>query len=298
MKHLLLQLVMFIGVCSAAIGDSSLLPAQPSPPTMPVQSSSYRPWFALRSTVWASQEVAICMGDAAVPHEVLWLCAQIVRQYALPSLAQELGLAPAQAQILLFSNKESYAVALEATGIPLEEIPYYSTKSGGVTIGRDIWIPLYAWPDSSGLAYTLTHELTHVSLEENGLNLPEWLNEGLAWYIGWDAQEEMNPALIVEYKNYYFRELQEAVLKGQLLPLAIAEQDILKAPYNVEWQDYLAVEGLLSRYGLSTVSLFLQQSKRVGVKDSFQKYFGISLGAYERRFHENLLAESWNSKIR
>lgn len=281
MNRLLLVLVMCTGVCGAGMMDNSLRPRQPSPPSLLSQSSMYQPWFVLRSTVWASPGVAICTGDAAVSHEVLRLCAQVVRQYSLPCLAKGLHLAPLQAQILLFSNEESYAGALEAAGIPQKEIPYYTKKSGGVTLGRDIWIPLYAWPDTSGLAYTLSHELTHVSLIENGMNLPEWLNEGLAWYIGWNVQEQINPTRIADDQSSYSREMQAAVLKGQLLPLSITEQDILEATYNVEWEDYLAVEDLLHRYGGSTISSFLTQSKRVGVTDSFRRYFGISMGDYE-----------------
>jgi hypothetical protein len=235
-------------------------------------------------SVQLANGITLSAGDRGVRSPELTLATNDISQVALPILTTNLGDTPKDASIVLFSTKRAYAKALQQGGVDEQEIPSIVSGTGGITVGSQVWIPLYALQDESDLANVLTHELTHAVLNQEGIgdSLPTWLNEGTAWLDGMTAERQVNPDAADLLTSAYNQDLQQAEQDGQLLPLTASEQDILNASYNVEWEDYLAVKNLIDTYGQSQFEAFLTDA-HAGVEQSFKNAFGISMADYEQQ---------------
>jgi hypothetical protein len=157
------------------------------------------------------------------------------------------------------------------------------SQTGGVTVGSDVWIPLYALQDESDLANVLTHELTHVVLNQMGIGdqLPTWINEGVAWLNGREAQSRIAPDKVAAEDEAFAQQIRQAAAAGKLVPLSAGEEEILRAPYNVEWEDYLAVRQLIQQGGPASFQAFLRDAVKYGVDKSFALHYHTTLDQYE-----------------
>ncbi|MCL6592906.1 MAG: hypothetical protein K6T31_02940 [Alicyclobacillus sp.] len=238
--------------------------------------------------------IKVSAADAGVSAQAVQQAAQLIQQIALPQLQQTLGQTPGNTQVVLFSSKRSYAQALSQAGMNGSDLAQAVSETGGITLGQTVWIPLYNLNDESDLANVLTHELTHVVFNQEGVGdqLPTWINEGTAWFNGLQAQAQLNPAAVQQLQNEYNQEVTAAARSGSLLPLTADEQTILNAPYNVEWEDYLAVQQLVQNFGLDRYKAFLQSIPKQGVDSSFQSAFGQSLNSFVQQFDQNLAQSS------
>jgi hypothetical protein len=237
----------------------------------------------------------VVAGDSGVSGSTLKTSGQILQNLSLPVLQSSLGQTPnAQTEITLFSSQRSYAEALLRSGAPQDQVQAIVVNTGGVTVGNQVWIPLYNLKSESDLANVLTHELTHVVFNQEGIgeSIPTWINEGVAWHDGMLAHQQVDPQSAQKETNQLNRQLAAATNEGALLPLSASEQDILQAPYNVEWQDYLAVEQLRKQYGDQVFDAFLASIPKYGVEKSFQKSFGMSLSSYEQQFTRSLASQA------
>lgn len=239
----------------------------------------------------ASNNIMLKAGDNGASKQVLQAANQLIQNISWPVLQENIGLTPVQTiDIVFFSTERGYANALLKAGIAPGEVPAIVANTGGITVDSDIWIPQYALQDKSQLANVLTHELTHVFFNQagNGEKLPTWINEGTAWYNGLAAQEKVSPA---ETKAEILAEradVKNAAQTGHLLPLSASEQDILKASYNVEFEDFMATESLIQRYGIGQFKTFLNLTTRQNVNQSFNTVFEMTLPAYENSFLKSL----------
>ncbi|ADG07247.1 peptidase MA family metallohydrolase [Kyrpidia tusciae] len=236
--------------------------------------------------------INIIPGDARVSRGALQAAADLVKNVSLPILKNELGQQPQKAQIVLFSTPRSYGNALARAGVDPNLIPQMVDHTGGVTVGSDIWVPLYPVQAESDLANVLTHELTHVTLNEMGIGdeLPVWINEGIAWYDGTQAQAQLDPQKVIAQDEAMIQQLRAVARRGALLPLSAGEGQIIQAPYNVEWQDYLAVRQLLKDGGMEKFRSFLQNAAAKGVDQSFRDHYQIDLAQYENQVESALVA--------
>lgn len=235
--------------------------------------------------------VNLAAGDKAVPASTMQDAEQILQTVSLPTLQKELGVLPnQQTRIVLFSSPQSYARALAQAGVAKGDLQSIAQNTGGLTIGSDIWVPLYQQDDRASLADTFTHELTHVVFNQNGIGdqLPTWVNEGMAWHDGMTARAAVNPALAQQVANQLNREIVKVKRTGELLPLTASEDDILNAQYNVEWEDYLAVKNLVQTKGSQKFMGFLNGIKKQGVANSFQQQYGESIQTFEQAFLQSL----------
>ncbi|PWK03344.1 hypothetical protein [Tumebacillus permanentifrigoris] len=226
-------------------------------------------------------------GDNTVSQNTLQTAAQIIQDISLPTLQQQLNQKPsAGTEIALFSSQRSYGQALLQAGVPRDQINAIVTNTGGITIGNAIWIPLYNLKDQTDLANVLTHELTHVIFNQQGIgeSLPTWINEGMAWHVGLLGQQQLDPTSVQNQINHQNQSIAQVARSGQLLPLEASEDNILTAGYNVEWVDYLAVNQLLQTYGEDQFRAFLVDIPRYGVETSFQQHFGESITDFEDNF--------------
>jgi hypothetical protein len=238
--------------------------------------------------------IQIAAGDFRITSKHMALANQIIKEVSLPVLKQTLGNLPQMGtHVVLFSSSASYANALQLAGVPDDQISSIVSETGGLTIGSDVWIPLYNLQNTADLANVLTHELTHVVLNQKGVGdqLPTWINEGIAWYNGLMALGTVDPQEVQTESQLYNQQIQQVVANGELLPLSASEQDILQASYNVEWEDYLAVERLINQYGVSTFQAFLQGISKQGVDASFQRHFHVTRADYEQKWMQSVQSE-------
>ncbi len=242
-------------------------------------------------TVDLTNGITLSAGDPGVHNRVLTMAKDFISQVSLPILQTNLGQIPKNTKVVLFSSKRAYANALAKGGVDAKEIPSIVSGTGGITVGSEVWIPLYALQNQSDLANVLTHELTHAVFNQEGIgdNIPTWLNEGTAWMDGMAAQKQVDPSDAELLTAAYNQDLQKAAQDGQLLPLTASEEDILNAPYNVEWEDYLAVKNLVQTYGSARFRTFLAHAHS-GVAQSYADTFGIKMSSYEGKLDQEINA--------
>lgn len=238
----------------------------------------------------ASSGIQVSAGDSRVPTAKVSDATNIINQISLPVLKENVGFPSSRTHVILFSSKTSYANALLKSGVPSSQIDSIATKTGGLTIGSDVWIPLYNQNDRSDLANVLTHELTHVVLNQKGLGdqLPTWINEGIAWHDGLLGQSQVNSNKVRMEKQALTKQVYDAAAQGSLLPLSASENDILGADYNVEWEDAMAVQQLMDTYGTAAFQAFLQDAAQDGIDRSFVNHFQMDRTAYEQQFVASL----------
>lgn len=161
-----------------------------------------------------------------------------------------------QVTIYVTGDKASYEKQLAAIGVTPAEAKEMSMDTGGFTLNREIVVPLYQNTHPSELVNTLGHELTHAFLNENVGHLPSWIDEGTAVHDGMTLQSEAENPLVYEG---YAKQLVETVLtaatSGNLLPLTNHEANVIRerASYDLELQDWLAVNELIDTYGNSAL---------------------------------------------
>ena len=236
--------------------------------------------------------VVVKAGDNSVSATKVQTASQIIKDISLPTLNTVVGLTPAtKIDIVLFSSAKTYGNALLKTGMDRNSIQSMISNTGGVTINTTIWIPLYNLEDNSDLANVLSHELFHASTASQGYGnqLPIWINEGTAWRIGLMAQQKVDPQKASSEMAYYENDVKKAAQNGTLLSLDASENDILNSNYNVEYEDFMAVEQLTKSYGATTYKTFIEKLKSQSVNNDFQTTFHSSLNTFQSSFLKALL---------
>ncbi|MDR3542303.1 MAG: hypothetical protein P4L69_15275 [Desulfosporosinus sp.] len=245
----------------------------------------------------ANSNITLKAGDDKVTSNLLSAAMKIINQTSSPILSKYIGLNPSQAvNIVMFSSPKTYGDALIQAGIPASDISVYTAHTGGITIGSNIWIPLYNLIDMSQLANVMTHELTHVTFNQagSGEKLPTWINEGAAWRDGLIAEQQLDYNGTALEMLSQLTNVQQAADNAQLLPLTASEQDILNAKYNVEFEDFMAVESLIKQYGADQFIAFLNlvKSNQQDVNEAFQSTYKISMNDFQNTFLQSLQSKS------
>lgn len=238
------------------------------------------------STVTVSN-ITINAGDNSVKQTVINAAGDIIKQSSLPILKQYINALPTSAvNIVLFSSEKSYGDALLKAGASESSIPAYTQKTGGITVGSEIWVPLYNLSDLSELSNVLTHELTHVTFNQMGIGdkLPTWINEGAAWRDGLLAQQKYNSFATMEEMVSQQMSVLQAAGSSQLLPLTASEDDIINASYNVEYEDFMAIEALVKQYGADQFLAFLSSTSQKDVAQAFQDTYKTDIQSYQDAF--------------
>lgn len=249
----------------------------------------------METTTSLSQTIAtnvyIKSGDNAVNATRLAKASQIIKDISLPTLNAVVGLSPAKnIQVVLFSSPKTYANALAQANIDPNSIKSIVANTGGLTVNTTIWIPLYNLEDNSDLANALSHELFHACASSQGYGnqLPIWLNEGTAWRVGLTAMQKVNPQKTSLEMAFLEANVRNAAKNGILLPLNASENDILNAQYNVEYEDYMAVEQLVKHYNTSTYKSFIHNLESESISTDFQNSFNTSIDKFQNSFIKTL----------
>lgn len=193
--------------------------------------------------------ITLTAGDDGINAASLERASQLLRNRCIPTLLSTLDALPLyHTKITLYSGTAGYSDAA-SNSFPPQEIQSVIAKTSGFTLNDDIYIPLYQYRNSDALlANTLSHELTHVTINDRGLEntLPQWFNEGLAWYEGTAAEEQIDPAAVRQMNEELGEQVRDADNDGTLKPLD-DDGDLLSdnLSYNVEFRDYLAVRHMV-----------------------------------------------------
>lgn len=238
-------------------------------------------------------KVAIDAGDSSITAQNVDTVAHLIQTVSARVLERNLGGLPdTSARVVLFGSEAGYAEAV-VKAFGKQNASQVVKETGGFTSGSTVYIPYYKYKDDAFLVNTLTHELTHATLNQAGIGgkLPTWLNEGFAWYDGVQAEDAVNAADAQQVQTTLMKQLTAAKQSGNLQPLSGKASSVLgKHPtYNVEFQDYLAVKALIAQDGIATFDAFLHDIPKQGVDASFQANFGTSLKdmAGESSLHSN-----------
>lgn len=230
-----------------------------------------------------TDKITLAAGDTGITDTTLREYFDIIKEITLPTLKSELNQVPVKnVDITLFTSPEYYGQALLRTGITSSDVTTIVKNSGGITINSSIWIPIYNLKGKGEISNALTHELTHVTLNQAGIasKIPLWLNEGTAWYTGLAAYESVDPFGAKVAAMVLSDSVQNLAQKGKRHPLDNTEQGL----YYIEAQGYLATDALIKKYGLETFQEFLKQALNKEVNKTFDLTYKMSLDNYEKSF--------------
>ncbi|MBL7025143.1 MAG: hypothetical protein ISR87_06765 [Candidatus Marinimicrobia bacterium] len=178
-------------------------------------------------------------------------------------------------EIRFYYNPDKVGARLHAT-------PYWS--AGMARSGSEIAI---FGRDRNQWLTILKHELFHALLGQNEVNIPVWLNEGLAqWHAGqmdWGG----------------FMELGGATARGNLIPLV--DLDVIlsfnhKRASLAYGQALDATRFLIKRQGESILP-YLLRADDLGFRERFKAETGEDLVDFEIAWREDLEARFWFFKI-
>ncbi len=193
--------------------------------------------------------------------------------------------------IELVEDKQNYGKALQQLGIDPSQLNSLTQDTGGFTVDQTIVIPMYQNKSDPDLLNTLAHEITHAYINESGLNLPSWVNEGLAVTDGMNMQRRAESDVVYQgYARQMAENVIQAAANGKLIPLSQNENTVLSdsATYDVELQDWLAVTMLLQKNGMSPFTDYFSLMK-VGTPESTA--FKAAFGETEATVNQDLTAE-------
>lgn len=205
-------------------------------------------------------------------------------------------------QIYLAADRVGYQQLLLKHGLSAEEAQKIVNGSDGLTIGNMIYLPLNEYPEEYALAGVLTHELVHVMFNQHKLHqIPSWVNEGLAWHTQLKVEQQGQPEVVRKGTEL---ELLHSILQakedGKLIGLIDDYQETIdklaaSPDYNLEIQDWVAVEQLIGEYGMDAVLAYVNRLRESDMQ-AFQTTFGLSPQAFERQLNARLETQIQTAK--
>lgn len=198
-------------------------------------------------------------------------------------------------QLYLAQTAGEYKSVLASLGVSPEDAARFTRDTGGFTQDSTVVVPLYQNTTDPDLVNTLAHELTHVYLNQNVGDLPSWIDEGLAVYVGMSAQRKVQDPVAYEgYAKQAAEDVISAAAQGKLVPLTADESAVLSGgqPYDLELQDWMAVADLIRTHGSASVHRFLQAvAGGTSAGAAFRNAFGEDEATLNRSL-ENLLTQA------
>lgn len=195
------------------------------------------------------------------------------------------------ATIVLVKNAADYQAELRQLGVKPSDASSLSEDSNGFTLGSTVVIPLFQNPTDVDLANVLTHELTHVDINQHISNIPSWMNEGMAVYMGMNGQKAIeNPVDFASDEKQDAEDILQVVQSNQLVPLTASEAAILSGQetYDYELQDWLAVCYLIAHHGKSSIQTLVRHLESEDPNQAFYDTYGETVSAFNAQFTKAL----------
>ncbi|ARU60472.1 hypothetical protein CBW65_04830 [Tumebacillus avium] len=200
--------------------------------------------------------------------------------------------------IYLSNSDGGYKTALmRETDASSTEAAQLVEWANGVAYGDTIVIPLHKQESDYGRVRTIAHELAHVLFNQNDADLPSWVNEGFAWQASLDIAFENGPQVLRDRQDMLSRdEVLGALNDGSYRPLINGSYSKLvalgEATYNLELQDYMAVQELTEKFGKEKLKAYLKRFAGTGSPDAnFRGEFGMSMSEFGTAFRDTLAEE-------
>lgn len=194
----------------------------------------------------------------------------------------------------LVTEKTTYQQLLVSHGYTSTRASTLSEVSAGLARGNDVYIPLYASSSDNDMYGTIAHEMVHVLFNQNGLggSLPSWINEGLANRTGFEVEYTGRPGIMLQsHKQWLSNYILDIKHDGRLLGLLSSGDDTINSltNYDVEIQDWLAVDRIINQYGFDKMKNYLNLLKQQQTHNSaFTAAFGVSPQTFEAGFNAYL----------
>lgn len=244
-------------------------------------------------------EITLLNGSGKVSNQMVQQVSDLLQKREISQkVSREYGFAYQKpVQIYLAADDEDFKQLLVHQQVAdLQRAESLVQVSGGLTKGNTVFFPLNSYIMDGKLSEryltnALAHELAHVLSNQNGLSrIPVWMEEGLAWQIGLTLQTEGDPAVVEDgYKTWLRHLILRTKQEDKLIGLINDRQDPLTvgANYNVELQDWMAMDLLLRQYGEDRLWNYLQLVRQ-NTPDPFLNAFGLSQETFEKQFDASL----------
>lgn len=243
-------------------------------------------------------EIEVINGDGKVSTQLMQQVSNLLQTGKISQkVSQEYGFAfHNPIRIYLAADEEGYKQMLLNRGDSLQRAEKLVQVSGGMASQNAIYIPLGGYRVNGQLSEkylknTLAHELLHVLSSQNGLySMPSWIEEGLAWRIGLKLHYEGEPSVLSDgFKTWLRNQILQTQQSGQLIGLINNPEDTIMttAKYNVEIQDWVAVEYLIQQYGEDKLQSYLRLIQQ-GDNEPFRNAFGTYRDTFEKQFNSYL----------
>jgi hypothetical protein len=195
-----------------------------------------------------------------------------------------LGLTPQLPIVIqVYGNTKDYTQHFRDEGYSDSDATNYGMSSQAVAESSQLLAVNLDGLDEEFGVNVLAHEFTHALIYTVSDGIPDWVNEGIAWHQGIGAQMDISPdhLLLHSLQLNVWGEILDHKNKGDLYPLGKA--DSLDPKYNVEAQDYYAVEKLIGQYGLPKVIDYVRKIDSVGDETAFSNAFGITEDTFAKQ---------------
>jgi len=227
-----------------------------------------------------TQHASIQSADSNVTPEQLLSVAQLF-EYVYSSTSGQMGTQiPSAIQIHLFGSTKTYQQHYLDEGYSATEAKQIAELSVASEEGLhtiNVLMPTFNTVDGLNI---LAHELTHALIAQKSTAIPSWANEGAAWTEGVNAETDGSPSHMLQ-QGIQWNEWVDIVAHQKAGTLtALGQGNSLNASYNVEAQDYFAVQQLVAQFGWEK---FLKYVAMID-KDStaFQDTFGETFAAFSK----------------
>lgn len=233
--------------------------------------------------------IRVLNGDGKVSPQTVHTVESLVKSAKISEkISGDFGLPFTQpVRIYLAADSAGYRQILLSHAASGTEVDQLVQASAGIAYGNDIFIPVSDSNADKDLKNIIAHELTHVLLYQNGAGkMPSWINEGLAWREALKAEFEGYANVVYKGRKSELRNsILDAKQAGKLIGLLHDPKDTIsvKPGYNVEIQDWLAVDYLINQYGFDKLFDYLSRVKR-GDAEPFTRAFGVTEQNFEKNF--------------
>ena len=245
------------------------------------------PALPTNGTVVSKNAAVVAEGTDVSPMQLISIDNMFERVFAY-DIAQTGLTAQVPVIIQVFENTPEYTQHFLDEGYTLSDSSSFGDNSQAASEGPQlISMNMQGLTNEFGVD-VMAHEFTHSLISTVSQNLPSWVNEGVAWHQGIGAETDLSPDATL-FSALQWNQWQDIVRHQHLGDLyALGSANALDPRYNVESQDYFAVEMLIDQFGLAKVIQYVTQVDQTGDATTFQQVFGEAESSFTLQVSQRL----------